>query len=122
MVRGNVYDFGGGPVLRDEAWYRTGPGGGFGDGKIYEFAIYDATNTRLRELSLSYTLDSRSFRNKTKLGSITFSATGRNLIVWDDLEGVDPQVNQFGVGNSRGLDYFTNPSTKSYVFTIKVSY
>lgn len=122
LVRGNVYDFGGGPVLRDEAWYRTGPGGGFGDGKIYEFGIYDATNTRLRELSLSYTLDTPGFRKKTKLGSITFSATGRNILVWDDLEGIDPQVNQFGVGNSRGLDYFTNPSTKSYLFSVKVSY
>ena len=84
--------------------------------------IYDATNTRLRELSLSYTLDTPGFRNRTKLSSITFSATGRNLVVWDNLPGVDPQVNQFGVGNSRGLDYFTNPSTKSFLFSLKVSY
>ncbi|WP_170110503.1 SusC/RagA family TonB-linked outer membrane protein [Flavilitoribacter nigricans] len=122
LVRGNIYDFGGGPVLRDEAWYRTGPGGGFGDGKIYEFGIYDATNTRLRELSLSYTLDSPWFRNKTKISGITFTATGRNLFLWDNLEGIDPQVNQFGVGNSRGLDYFTNPSTKSVLFSLRITY
>ena len=121
-VRGNIYDFGGGPVLRDEEWYRNGPGGGFGDGKIYEFAIYDATNTRLRELSLSYVMDSKSFQNKTKLGSIEFGVTGRNLFVFDDIDGIDPQTNQFGVGNSRGLDYFTNPSTKSIIFTFKVNY
>ena len=30
-VRGNIKDFGGGPVLLDENWYRTGIGGGFGD-------------------------------------------------------------------------------------------
>ena len=29
-VRGNIEDFGGGPVLLDESWYRTGIGGGFG--------------------------------------------------------------------------------------------
>ena len=122
LVRGNIFDFGGGPVLRDESWYRTGPGGGFGDGKIYEFAIYDATNTRLRELSLSYTIDSNAFQNSTKLGSIVVGVTGRNLFVWDELDGIDPQTNQFGVGNSRGLDYFTNPSTKSIIVSLKVNY
>ncbi len=122
LVRGNVHDFGGGPVLRDEAWYRTGPGGGFGDGKIYEFAIYDATNTRLRELSLSYVITGDNFTNKTKLGSIELGVSGRNLFVWDNLNGIDPQVNQFGVGNSRGLDYFTNPSTKSILFNLKINY
>jgi TonB-linked SusC/RagA family outer membrane protein len=121
-VRGNIFDYGGGPVLRDESWYRTGPGGGFGDGKIYEFAIYDATNTRLREISLNYTIRGTGFTNTTKLESVTIGVTGRNLLVWDDLEGVDPQVNQFGVGNSRGLDYFTNPSTKSFLFNLKVNF
>ena len=122
LVRGNIYDFGGGDVLRDESWYRTGPGGGFGDGKIYEFAIYDATNTRLRELSLSYVLDSPGFKSKTKLGSIELGVTGRNLLLWDSIPGVDPQVNQFGVGNSRGVDYFTNPSTRSFVINLKINY
>jgi len=121
-VRGNLFDFGGGPVLRDESWYRTGPGGGFGDGKIYEFAIYDATNTRLREISLSYTLKGKGFTNRTKLGSIELGVTGRNLFVWDNLDGIDPQTNQFGVGNSRGLDYFTNPATKSILVSLKVNY
>ncbi len=121
-VRGNIFDYGGGPVLRDESWYRTGPGGGFGDGKIYEFAIKDATNTRLREMSINYTIDGAGFKNKTKLGSITLGVTGRNWFVWDDIEGIDPATNQFGVGNSRGLDYFTNPSTKSILFTLKVNY
>jgi TonB-linked SusC/RagA family outer membrane protein len=121
-VRGNIFDFGGGPVLRDEAWYRTGPGGGFGDGKIYEFGVYDATNTRLREVSLSYTIDSPGFKNRTKLSSVEIGVSGRNIIVWDDLDGIDPQVNQFGVGNSRGLDYFTNPSTRSILFNLKINY
>jgi TonB-linked SusC/RagA family outer membrane protein len=122
LVRGNIYDFGGGDVLRDESWYRTGPGGGFGDGKIYEFAIYDATNTRLRELSLSYTMDTPGFKNKTGLRSIELGVTGRNLLLWDGIPGVDPQVNQFGVGNSRGVDYFTNPSTRSVVINLKINY
>ena len=42
-VRGNIRDFGAGPVLLDEAWYRHGIGGGFGDNQAYNFSIKDAT-------------------------------------------------------------------------------
>ena len=85
VVRGNVGNFGGGDVLLDESWYRTGIGGGFGDNQAYNFSIVDATFTRLRELTLGYTINSQNFQNKTKLSSITISATGRNLFLWDDL-------------------------------------
>lgn len=121
-VRGNVADFGGGPVILDETWYRTGIGGGFGDNQAYNFSIADATNTRLRELTLSYTLKSPSFVEKTRLSSVTISATGRNLWLWDDIEGIDPQINQYGVSNGFGLDYFTNPVSKSFLVSLSISY
>jgi len=121
-VRGNIRDFGGGNVLLDETWYRTGIGGGFGDNQAYNFSIFDATFTRLREITLGYTFNSKAFREKTKLGSINIAATGRNLFLWDDLKGVDPEINQIGVSNGFGLDYFTNPSTRSFLFSISITY
>ena len=121
-VRGNVADFGGGPVLLDETWYRTGIGGGFGDNQAYNFSIVDATFTRLRELSLSYVINSQWLRERTKLSAVTFTATGRNLALWTDLVGVDPEVSQVGVGNALGLDYFTNPSTESFLFSVQITY
>lgn len=122
VVRGNVVDFGGGNVLLDETWYRTGIGGGFGDNQAYNFSLYDATFTRLREITLGYTLGSQAFKEKTQLGSITFSLSGRNIFLWDNIPGVDPEINQTGVGNGLGLDYFTNPSTRSFLFSISVNY
>lgn len=122
VVRGNVKDFGGGNVLLDESWYRTGIGGGFGDNQAYNFALYDASFTRLREVSLSYSFDSAKFKEKTKLNSITLTATGRNLFLWDEIPGVDPEVNQTGVGNGLGLEYFTNPSTKSFLLAVQVNF
>ena len=121
-VRGNVVDFGGGDVLLDESWYRTGIGGGFGDNQAYNFSIFDATFTRFRELSFGYTFRSDALTEKTKLGSITILATGRNLALWDDIPGIDPEINQTGVSNAIGLDYFTNPSTASYLFSISFNY
>ena len=123
VVRGSIHNFGGGDVLLDETWYRHGIGGGFGDNQAYNFAVKDATFSRIRELSLSYTFTSPAFRDMTKLSSITFRATGRNLWAkYKELVGIDPATNQPGVANGFGLDYFTNPSTKSYLFTVSVNF
>jgi len=116
-VRGNVQDFGGGNVLLDEDWYRTGIGGGFGDNQAYNFGVYDATFTKVRELSLSYLIDNDNLKSLLGLDSIRFTATGRNLININNVPGIDPETNQYGVGNALGLDYFTNPQTKSVLFT-----
>ena len=123
FVRGNVHDFGAGDVLLDESWYRHGIGGGFGDNQAYNFAVKDATFSRIKELSLSYTYSSPAFRERTNLSSITMRWTARNLFAWyKELVGIDPATNQSGVANGFGLEYFTNPSTKSYLFTVSVNY
>ena len=121
-VRGNMENFGGGDVLLDESWYRTGIGGGFGDNQAYNFAIEDATWTRFKELSISYAINWPGFQRTTHLSSIVLTATGRNLILWTDMEGVDPEINQYGVSNGYGLDYFTNPSTRSFLFSIAINF
>ncbi|MEO0895920.1 MAG: SusC/RagA family TonB-linked outer membrane protein [Bacteroidota bacterium] len=121
-VRGNIEDFGGGPVLLDETWYRTGIGGGFGDNQAYNFSIYDATFTRLRELSIGYVIKSDWLFKKVGIGSVNLMATGRNLFLIDNIPGIDPEINQTGVSNARGLDYFTNPSTASGLFSIIINY
>lgn len=117
-----LYTHGGGNVLLDETWYRTGIGGGFGDGQAYNFSIFDATFTRLRELSFSYTIKSKMLLEKAKIGGIELTAAGRNLFLWDEIPGVDPEINQTGVGNGAGLDYFTNPSTRSWVFSAMINF
>ncbi|OJJ17937.1 hypothetical protein BKI52_29205 [marine bacterium AO1-C] len=119
--RGKKADFGGGTVLLDEYWYRSGPGSGF-TGPSEQF-IEDATWTRLREVSLSYTLNSKGFQSATGLQNIVFTATGRNLFLWTDYDGIDPDTNLTGAGlNAIGLDYFNNPATRSFLFSIKITY
>ncbi len=120
-IRANIGDFGGGPVLLDQAWY-TSRGGGFGDAVINELAINDFTWTRLREISLSYNLNTPGFRKATKLSSVLFTLTGRNLWLKTDIVGIDPETNQFGVTNGFGIDYFTNPGTRSFLFALQITY
>ena len=114
--RGNIADFGGGPVALDADWY-TGLGGGFGP--VGEQYVEDASWTRLRELSLFYSLPT-SMMEAIGFRSAEIGVTGRNLVLWTDFEGVDPDLNLTGASKGRGLDYFTNPGTRSYLFTLRL--
>ena len=114
-IRGNVKNFGDGPVLLDESWYRTGIGGGFGANQAYNFNIYDATFTKVREMTLSYMLDGTNIKG---FENIVFAVSGRNLININQVPGIDPEINQNGVGQALGIEYFTNPQTKSYLFSV----
>lgn len=117
--RGEVVDFGGGNVALDQSWY-TSLGGGFGP--VGEQFIYDASWTRLREITLAYRFNSEKFQDASKLDFIELSVSGRNLWLSTEFEGQDPDMNLSGASNGRGLDYFSNPGTKSILFSIKLNY
>lgn len=118
-VRGNIQDFGAGPVLLDESYY-TSIGGGFST--LVEQFVVDGSWTRLRELSLGYSLNSPGFRNKTKLQSIDLTLTARNPILWTKMIGIDPETALNGSSNSRGQDYFNSPNTRSFVIGVRINY
>lgn len=116
--RGYEYDFGGGPVAVDQDWW-TGNGGGFGD--VEEIFIEDASWTRLREVSLFYTFPSKLV-SKIGFNNIELGVTGRNLLLWTDIEGFDPDNNLTGASKGRGLEYFSNPGTASFLTTLRFSF
>lgn len=119
-VRGEIKDFGGGEVFLDESWYYAGPGSGF-TGPDEQF-IEDASWVRLRELSLSYTFR-KDMLNVDWLENATLSLTGRNLLLWTDYSGNDPDTNLTGSGlNGLGLDYFQNPSSRTYKVALNLTF
>ncbi len=119
-VRGNLHDFGGGSVLLDQSWYQS-VGGGFGP--VAEQFVKSASWVKWRELTLSYHL---KLSDKKILGfeSATFSATGRNLWLWTEAKdlGQDPETNLTGGSNGRGLQYFNNPNSKSFIFSVNLKF
>lgn len=118
--RGKIHNFGAGPVALTEAWY-NGDGGFFGGGND-ELYIEDGSWTRLRELTLSYRLNSTGLKAATGISAAEISFTGRNLFIWSEFEGNDPDTNLQGVSVARGIDYFNNPSTRSFIATLNITF
>lgn len=118
--RGYVKDFGAGPRAVTQSYFYSGPGSGF-TGPAEPF-IEDGGYVRLRQISLSYNINGERFRDATGLRSIDLSVTGRNVFLWTDYSGIDPETNLTGPSNGFGLDYFNNPSTRSWMFSVSINY
>ncbi|MEZ4984710.1 MAG: hypothetical protein R2795_06695 [Saprospiraceae bacterium] len=117
--RGNITDFGAGYIFALDIDYYTDLGGGFGP--VDEQFVKDASWTRLRELSIGYGLP-KSMIEKAGFTSLEFGITGRNLILWTDFEGTDPETSLTGSGKARGLEYFNNPGTRSILFNLRFGF
>jgi TonB-linked SusC/RagA family outer membrane protein len=93
--------------------------------RIREQGIYDATNLRLREVSLSYSLP-KKYLEKTPFGKISISFIGQNLwfkaFNFPKYINFDPEVMSLGVGNGQGFDYLTGPSSKRFGFNFNLSF
>jgi TonB-linked SusC/RagA family outer membrane protein len=105
-------------TLNWNTWTVGGIGSGF-TGPASQF-IEDASYVKLRELSITYTL------NPDWLAPIGFTAAdvtvaGRNLVTWTDYSGIDPENNLWGNSAGRGIDYFNNPQSRSWVFGISLT-
>jgi len=92
---------------------------------IDEQSVYDATNLRLREVSLSYSLPKKMLE-KTPFGKMSISFTGQNLwfkaFNFPKHLNFDPEVMSLGVGNGQGFDYLTGPTSKRYGFSINLTF
>jgi len=106
------------PVAIGENWY-NGLGGINGPSSQFQ---EDASFTRLRELSLSYTLAQPWVKRRFGIGSVDLRVAGRNLKTWTNYSGYDPEVNLGGavVGN-RGIDWFVEPVSRAWVFSVGIN-
>ena len=62
---------------------------------IFEYWIEDGTFVKLREVSASYLLTNSTVRRLFGSG-VDLTVSGRNLYVWTDYSGYDPEINLFG--------------------------
>lgn len=97
-----------------ETWYTT-----IGTGKVYSHYIYNATNIRLQEASIGYTLPKRWFRD---VCSIDISLVGRNLWLIYCKAPFDPESASSTDTYYQGIDFFMQPSLRSYGFSVKLNF
>jgi hypothetical protein len=104
-------------VIVDQSWFTSGPGSSLTGGASEQF-MEDGSFVRLRQASLSYMLP------LTSLGfqSLQISLIGNNLALWTKYTGADPETNLTGPTNGQGLDYFINPSVRTWVLSLQVNY
>ena len=90
-----------------------------GEEALLGYYTYDATNVRLQEVSLSYSLDGKIFNDKIK--RLTFSLTGTNLWMIYNKAPFDPQLTS-GTGTYAATEFFQIPSMKTYGFSVKLQF
>lgn len=87
--------------------------------------VEDGSWYRLRYVTLSYRMP-RTFLEKTNIKGLEFYATGRNLILFTNYSGVDPEVSSGGAGvagtGSIGMDNLGVPATKGLDLGIRFSF
>ncbi len=86
-----------------------------------DFMIHDASYLRLKNVSLSYTLDCHKYRFPIK--DVTFTVSGENLYLWKNYNGFDPDVSSSGTSSTlRRLDIGAYPKARTVIFSIQVRY
>lgn len=101
-------------MVDPEMWYTTiGAQAG-----VPQYYTYDATNVRLQELSLGYTIP----RKWLRVCDITVSLVGRNLWMMYCKAPFDPESVASTENFYTGMDYFMMPSTRNIGFNVNIKF
>lgn len=93
---------------------------GTGEGGYGRYYLYSATNVRLQELSLNYTLPKKWFKN---VANVTVGLVGRNLWMIYCKAPFDPELSASTASNFyMNVDYFMQPSLRNIGFNVKVQF
>jgi TonB-linked SusC/RagA family outer membrane protein len=77
--------------------------------------------TKLREVSLSIDVP-QTYLRRVRASSASLVLSGRNLALWSDYEGVDPEVNTYGGRNFVRVDAYAAPMLRRFSAMINLAY
>jgi hypothetical protein len=83
---------------------------------ISESMIYDNSFVKLREIALSYPI-----WNKKGL-KVSLNVFARNILLWSNLKGIDPEATQGNNNMSGAFERFSLPGSSSYGFGVNVKF
>ena len=112
MLEGNRID-------NVKGFYKNVVGGRAG---VTEYYMYDATNLRLREVSLSYDFPKKWMQRTNVLKSLQLSFVARNLCFLYKKAPFDPDLVLSTGNDNQGIEVFGMPTTRSLGFTVKCEF
>jgi TonB-linked SusC/RagA family outer membrane protein len=108
-------------ISATQAYFNNSVAGGAAD----EAGIYNASNIRIREASLAYSVPQKMLK-KLPIGSLSLSISGTNLWFFapnfPKYVNFDPETSGLGVSNGRGLEFFTGPSARRIGAALRVTF
>jgi TonB-linked SusC/RagA family outer membrane protein len=97
----------------------NGQGSGFSGAS--EPYIESSEFVRLREITLSYTVNPKLL-SSTPIKNLDVYFTGRNLWLSTPFSGIDPETSLLGASNGQGIDYFNMPGTRAMTVGLRVGF
>lgn len=106
-------------VTPQNYWERIGSTGNYGLPEMY---TYDATNIRLRNITLGYDFN-RAMLSKTPFQRLRLSATCNNVwMIHYNLPGIDPESVSATNTNATGFENGAAPTSRSFTFNVTVGF
>jgi TonB-linked SusC/RagA family outer membrane protein len=107
------------PTQLDASWWQGGASVFAGIDRAF---LEPGHFVKLREVSVGYTMDQPWVSRTLGFSSVELRVAGRNLVSWNDYDGVDPETSLLGaVSPVRGLNYFNSPQARSWVFSLTLN-
>ena len=105
--------------------YSDGSSNLYNQGAASSHFVEDGTFVKLRELSVSYTLDQNLLQSAFGVGAverIKLSVIGRNLFTITDYSGWDPEVGLRSDANNFKLDEYAYPNFRTFTGSVSVQF
>ena len=107
------------PVTPQNYWARIGSTGNYG---LPELFTFNATNIRLRNISLGYDFSSKQLKH-TPFTKLRLSATCNNVwMIHYNMPGIDPESVAATNTNATGFENGAAPTSRSYTFNLTVGF
>ncbi|WP_455628366.1 SusC/RagA family TonB-linked outer membrane protein [Parabacteroides chinchillae] len=119
VQKGNDYVMNEVKVTPQNYWERIGSTGNYGLPEMY---TYNATNVRLRNITLGYDFN-RQMLKKTPFQRVRLSATCNNVwMIHYNLPGIDPESVAATNTNATGFENGAAPTSRSYTFNVTIGF
>ncbi|HEY1951969.1 MAG TPA: SusC/RagA family TonB-linked outer membrane protein [Gemmatimonadaceae bacterium] len=88
-------------------------------GQVIEDNVFDASYTKLRELSLTFDLPP-TLAARFNSRAIAVGLTGRNLKTWTKVPNIDPEFS-YQTGNNQGIEFASMPNARVWGLNVRIT-